>query len=52
MAHFVATPFNEGAVYSAAKLAFDLGCAGFSADSPTLKGKPHPSVTMWRRKLL
>jgi radical SAM protein with 4Fe4S-binding SPASM domain len=32
MAHFVATPFNGGSVHSAAKLASELGCAGFSAE--------------------
>jgi len=39
MAHFVATPFNNGAVYSAAKLAFELGCAGFSAELFYPEGK-------------
>jgi radical SAM protein with 4Fe4S-binding SPASM domain len=39
MAHYVATPYNGGDVYSAAKLAFDLGCAGFSAELFYPEGK-------------
>ncbi|MHB8108611.1 MAG: radical SAM protein [Syntrophorhabdaceae bacterium] len=39
MAHFVATPFNGGSVHSAAKLASELGCAGFSAELFYPEGK-------------
>ncbi len=39
MAHYVATPYNGGDVYAAAKLAFDLGCTGFSAELFYPEGK-------------
>lgn len=39
MAHFIATPFNGGSVHSAARLASELGCAGFSAELFYPEGK-------------
>lgn len=39
MAHYVATPYNGGDVYSAAKLALVLGCSAFSAELFYPQGK-------------
>ncbi len=39
MAHYVATPYNGGNVYSAAKLASDLNCNAFSAEIFYPEGK-------------